>query len=54
MKFIGGTVAFFLLVLLVSCKKHEISYPYKNLEYSYYDTIRNKRFAVSNKKCNGI
>lgn len=50
MKFIGGTVAFFLLVLLVSCKKHEISYPYKNLEYSYYDTIRNKRFAVSNKK----
>ncbi len=47
MKLIGGILFFFLLVLFAGCEKHETIYPYQNLEYSYYDTLRNSNYAIN-------
>ena len=40
----------FLLVFLAGCRKHDVLYPYGNIDYSYYDTLRNAKYAIDEKK----
>ena len=40
----------FLLVFLAGCRKHDVLYPYGNIDYSYYDTLRNAKYAIDERK----
>jgi L,D-transpeptidase YcbB len=47
MKHAGRTLLLFLVLVLVSCKKHEVQHPYADITYEYYDTLRTAQFAIN-------
>ena len=45
----GGIIVFFLVLCLVGCKERKEFFPYKDLSYSYYDTLRNSQYLINSR-----